>query len=256
MFGSRKKKTTGRLGPIQSFLIYYGHANEDARRRLMEAELAVIELQQWQPYDVADLRASGTAVYGYLSVMESPEWNRKRSAAIEPADIFMENGKPVRFEQWNSVLMDLRSPGYRRLLLAELDEIAASYRLDGIFLDTVGDIEDYVPLPLQEEMTAAYRTFLAVASGRHKQMKWLQNRGFRQLDSCAALLDGFLWEGFEAGTQAIGWSGHWINALARHRKAGLSVLSVSDRDDPRIAQEARKNGFLHWTSPAGGYNSL
>lgn len=256
MFGSKKKKTPGRLGPIQSFLIYYGHASDDAKRRLMEADLAVLELQQWQPEDVADMRAEGTAVYGYLSVMESPDWNRKRAAAIEPDDVLMENGKPIFFEQWNSVLMDLRSSGYRKLLLAELDEIVASYRLNGIFLDTVGDIEDYVPLPLQEEMTTAYRTFLAVASGRHKELKWLQNRGFQQLDSCAGLLDGFLWEGFEADTLASSWSRHWIQALARHQEAGLSLLSVSDRDDPRIAKEAGKNGFLHWTSPAGGYNSI
>ena len=152
--------------------------------------------------------------------------------------------------------MDLRSPGYRSLLLAELDEITESYNLNGIFLDTVGDIEDYVPPELQDEMTAAYRSFLAVASGRHTKLKWLQNRGFKQLGPCSGLLDGFLWEGFEGDTLASDWSKHWMKALARHQKDGLSVLSVSDQADPRIHLTAERNGFIHWASPGGDYNRL
>ena len=256
MFGRRKEKQSGRLGRIQSFLIYYGPASPETKRRLKEADLAIIELQQWQPDEISDIRSSGTEVYGYLSVMETPDWNRKRTAAISSTDIMTENGKPIHFEQWNSVLMDLRSPGYRSLLLAELDEITESYNLNGVFLDTVGDIEDYVPPALQDEMTAAYRSFLAVAGGRHTELKWLQNRGFKQLEQCSGLLDGFLWEGLEADTLASDWSKHWMKALACHQKGGLSVLSVSDQTYPRIQKTAERNGFLHWTSPSGGYNRL
>lgn len=256
MLGCRKERQLGRLGKIQSFLIYYGPASPETKRRLKEADLAVIELQQWQPDDISDIRTSGTDVYGYLSVMETPHWNQKRTDAIASTDIMTENGKPIRFEQWNSVLMDLRSPAYRSLLLAELDEITESYNLNGIFLDTVGDIEDYVPPSLQDEMTAAYRSFLAVAKGRHTELRWLQNRGFKQLDPCSGLLDGFLWEGFDVDAPASNWSKHWMKALARHQKGGLSVLSVSDQTDPRIQKTAERNGFIHWTSPSGDYNRL
>lgn len=256
MFGFRKEKPIGRLGKIQSFLIYYGAASTETKRRLMETDLAIIELLQWKPEDIADIQASGTEVYGYMSVMETPEWNRKRTSAIDSADLLTEKGSPIRFEEWNSVLMDLRSPGYRSLLLAELDEMVETYALNGVFLDTVGDIEDYVPPALQDEMTAAYRSFLTVAGGRHTDLKWLQNRGFMQLDPCSGLLDGFLWEGFEVDKAANSWLKHWLKALDRHQKNGLTVLSVSDRTDPRIHQAAERNGFIHWTSPIGNYNQL
>lgn len=70
--------------------------------------------------------------------------------------------------------------------------------LDGVFLDTVGDIDD---LNWKEkdkrEMREAYRDFLKRIKTNYKDLKIVQNWGLQTAKeySCE-YLDGIMWEGF------------------------------------------------------------
>jgi hypothetical protein len=105
-------------------------------------------------------------------------------------------------------------------------------------------------------MTAAYRIFLTMAAGRYPSLRWVQNRGFGQIEPCAALLDGFLWEDFAAGLAATSWTEQWLRVLQRQRSLGLSVLTATARTGAEHRREAERCGFVHWTSPAELYNTL
>ncbi|WP_187434449.1 endo alpha-1,4 polygalactosaminidase [Paenibacillus methanolicus] len=220
---------------------------------LAQTDLAVIEPRQWQAEDIKALREAGTAVYGYLSVMETPKWNETRWAAVNDDMRLLVRGQPVRFEQWDAELMDLRSAAYRELLLAEIGELAARVPLDGIMLDTVGDIEEYVPEAQRPAMGEAYKTWLEEAARRNPKLRWLQNRGFAQLEACAPLLSGMLWEGWNGHEAGGEWVRQRTELLRRLRKGGLGLLASSTDPSPIHGETARAHGFVHWVSMSDMY---
>ncbi|MFB9325196.1 hypothetical protein ACFFSY_04595 [Paenibacillus aurantiacus] len=244
---------SSRLGPVHSFSIYYGISDPEVKRRLAATNLTVIEPRQWQAEDIRAIREAGTDVYGYLSVMETPKWNARRWDAITEEMRLLVSGQPVYFEQWDAELMDLRSAAYRALLLAEIGELTSQVPLDGLMLDTVGDIEEYVPEALQPAMGEAYKTLLEAVTARYPGLRLLQNRGFAQLEACAPLLSGMLWEGWN-GHEARGeWVRQRVELLRRLRKGGLGLLASSADPSPIHGETAREHGFVHWTSASDLY---
>jgi polysaccharide biosynthesis protein PelA len=247
MLGKRKSHPEGRLA-TDRFFIYYGSGTSEARKRLLGEPLIILELRQWSPDDLRILREGGTKIYGYLPVMESPSWNEDRIKRLENSDYFLIEGKPVQFEKWKSFLMDLRSPSYRRLLYDELDVMHQLWPFDGIFLDTIGDIEEYVPNADKEQMSESYRTFLTMMASRYPQTKRIQNRGFSQLYACCDLLDGFLWEDWRSTWCDFPPTMHQIKQLRKwNAERGLALLAVSSTASEADRKSAREQGFLHRT---------
>lgn len=255
--GSIGLRRRGRLGMIRSFAIYYGAAGHHAAAALSTYDLAIIEPRNWKLLELQALRSKGTRVFGYFSVMEAPEWNEDRCRKLHPSDQLLdEKGTPLYFEEWKARLMDLRSPRYRSLLLEELGQLQAAYPLDGMFLDTVGDIEEFVPEPLREEMSLSYRKFLAVAKGRFPQLRWIQNRGFRQLAACAPWLDGMLWEGWDGNAISTPWTEERLTELEGYRKSGLTLLAVSADPAPIHKKTAAARSFIHATAGSAHYDTF
>ncbi|MFC4103339.1 hypothetical protein [Paenibacillus xanthanilyticus] len=241
----QKRAKPSRLGPVHSFSIYYGISTAEMKRMLVATDLAIIEPRQWQAEDIRALREAGTAVYGYLAVMETPSWNKTRWTAITDEMRLIAHGQRIRFEQWDAELMDLRSAAYRELLLAEIGELAARVPLDGMMLDTVGDIEEYVPEAQRAAMGEAYKTWLEEAARRYPALRWLQNRGFAQLEACAPLLSGMLWEGWNGHEARGDWVRQRVELLRRLRQDGLGLLASSADPSPIHGKTARKHGFVH-----------
>jgi polysaccharide biosynthesis protein PelA len=231
------------------FFIYYGLGTPEARDRLRNESLIIVELRQWKPSDLLSLREGGTRIYGYMSIMESPSWNDSRIGQLIDHDYLLQDGHRVHFDKWNSFLMDMRSPSYRRLLLNEWEEMQSGWPIDGIFLDTVGDIEEFVTPSLRQEMGHAYRAFLSVAATRFPQLQTIQNRGFTQLESCVSLLDGLLWEDWRADWIHDPYASRWVSLLRTLKKERtLSVYTASSSSSsamPEHRKSAHKLGFLH-----------
>ncbi|WP_373230222.1 glycoside hydrolase family 66 protein [Cohnella sp.] len=245
MFGKKKANPGGRL-ETDRFYVYYGLGTPEARNRLLGEPLVIVELRQWHPDDLHRLREGGTKIFGYLPVMESPSWDEDKINRLENRDYFLKGGQRVRFEKWDTFLMDLRSPSYRRLLFDELEDMHRQWPIDGIFLDTVGDIEEYVPDYAKEQMSEAYRAFLAVAASRYPQTKRIQNRGFSQLNACCDLLDGYLWEDWRSEWSTFSITKHQIKQLQKlNAERGLALLAVSPTASEDNRKSAHEQGFLH-----------
>lgn len=238
----------GKRGSLSErpFYIYYGLGTQEAIDRLRQETLVILELRQWKASDLSTLRATGTKIYGYISVLESPLWLEQRIRRLSEPDYWYQDGKKVHFDKWNSYLMDIRSVSYRHLLLEECEEMQLKWPLDGIFLDTVGDIEEYIPLFLRKEVSQAYRSFLAVASNRFPQLNLIQNRGFTLLESCASLLHGVLWEDWRHEWTRDPYASRWIDLLRKLMKErNFEVYAVSSTDSVHDRTSALKLGFNH-----------
>ncbi|WP_222429847.1 endo alpha-1,4 polygalactosaminidase [Paenibacillus cremeus] len=241
-----------RLASVKSFMIYYGHPTAETMSRLKQTDLAIIEPQQYTKEQIDELRSAGTFVIAYISVMESPTWNLWRTNRLKPDHYWMENGQRLHFTAWDSYLMDLRKEEYRELLLHEIERMAVAKGSQGLLLDTVGDIDDYIEQPfLREDLRAAYRRFLMEVSSRFGTLTLIQNRGFESLNVAAPYLHGFLWEDWRAGWQTNDWMLQRVRRLLSAKRSGLQVFTVSTAAESDSGKEAEALQFIHHYAPDG-----
>jgi hypothetical protein len=241
-----KQNSSGPLSHIESYMIYYGTVNEQIINSLKEYDMVVIEPQHFTKQAVNDLQSAGTIVIGYISVMEWPSWNKKRQAALYPSDFYLHQQQRQYFPEWDSYLMDLRQNHYRQVLLDEIANQISSKSMDGIFLDTVGDIEDHL-----EESDAAngmlygYLELLKAVKSCYPRLSLIQNRGFYVVEWSAPYLDGFVWENWQGALIKNDWVQDQLGVLKPLRKAGLQLFSVTCYPQYSDVRESNPGGFVH-----------
>lgn len=246
--------TKGPFHTVESYTIYYGAPTEQALQRLKQVDLAIVEPTAFTKEQLQEVQASGTLLIGYISVMEAPVWNVRRMQRLQEEDYYQPQGRKIHFAEWDSYLMDLRQPGYRSLLLSEVQESIIDKGLDGIFLDTVGDIDDYVTSPGdQRELRAAYRTWLQQLHGRTGSLPVIQNRGFDTLEHAVPYIQGVLWEDWKSGWERDAWTSSRVGRLLKEQKRGLKVFTVSSSFETSHGKAARKLRFVH-LDVRGGYH--
>ncbi|WJH35020.1 endo alpha-1,4 polygalactosaminidase [Paenibacillus sp. CC-CFT747] len=251
--GEGKTYGSGPFQQVNSYTIYYGEATPERMAQLKRKNLVIIEPHQFTAGQIQEIRKAGTLVIGYLSVMESPVWNQARMTKLQAGDYLLNNGQRIRFAEWNSYLMDLRSRHYRTVLLEEIRSSIAGKGLDGIFLDTVGDMDDRLTdQKVQTEIRQAYRGFLQETSAKFPALTLIQNRGFDTLPYSLPYLDGFLWEDWRSTWKQNVWMKQRVQQLQLAQQGGLKVFSVSTRKDAGAAKAASQLNYVHLDA-AGGY---
>ncbi|MBP1967718.1 endo alpha-1,4 polygalactosaminidase [Paenibacillus aceris] len=245
-------QANGPFQHVKNYSLYYGNPTVQAIAKLKTKDLIIIEPQLFTREQIKDIQSKGTLVIGYLSVMETPAWNKLRSKNLQSQDYYWQKGERVHFPQWNSYLMDLRHAHYREVLLAEIQTSIADKGMNGVFLDTVGDIDDYIKEKTAQTQTReAYVTLLQSVSKQYPQLSIIQNRGFETLDYSAALIDAFLWEDWRANWKKDTWMKANVEKLQKEQKKGLTVFSLSLHKESSPGREARKLNFIHMDAPDG-----
>jgi hypothetical protein len=246
----------GLLQQVKDFTIYYGEPTEQNLTQLMKKDLVIIEPQLYSKEQIAGIRSAGSSVIGYLSVMESPTWNQQRLQQLLPEDYLLQQGERVHFQQWDSYLMDLRRPHYRELLLQEIGASITDKGLNGVFLDTIGDMDDHIKdIAVQTQIRQAYRVFLQDLTKRFPKLLLIQNRGFDSLDYATPYIHGILWEDWQGAWKQDPWIKIRVERLQKEQKKGLKIFSVSSGSDRSNGKESNKLKFVHTDIP-GGYNSM
>jgi hypothetical protein len=241
---------------VKDYTLYYGAPTEQAIIHLKSKDLIIIEPQLFSKVQIQDIQSMGTIVIGYISVMESPAWNQLRVKKLLPSDYLSKQGERIHFKQWDSYLMDLRQLHYRQLLLSEINTSISDKGLDGMFLDTVGDIDDWIQdTATQIQTREAYRSFLQEVSDQYPELSMIQNRGFDTLDYALPYIDGLLWEDWRANWKEDAWMKTRVDRLRKEQKKGLTVFSIQFTKESSPGREARKLKFLHIDAP-NGYSEI
>lgn len=181
----------------ENFIIYYGKINDTTIEKLSTYKLVIIEPRNVTKNQVIQLKQQGVKVLGYTSVVEQNE-NNIEFISLRNAWFYKPNGDKMRVDQWQSWYMDIRKKGYQNFLLEQIQLHVINKHLDGVFLDTVGDIDD---LDWNEkhkmEMRKTYRKFLIKLKKNYKNLEIVQNWGFYTAQNFShELIDGLMWEGF------------------------------------------------------------
>lgn len=179
------------LEKANNFVLYYGHGKVE---ELSRYDIAIVEPAGQSTEGIKRMQDSDTLVLAYISVIEIAEYAAD-FRLLEAKDFLHANNTILRNGQYGTYLIDLRSYRWQRLLLQKINNLfSAGY--DGLFLDTIGDIEDpMIPSTTKDELIIAAINFLKEIKGRYSDHILIQNNGLEKL--ClytASMLDGICWE--------------------------------------------------------------
>ncbi|WP_379970561.1 endo alpha-1,4 polygalactosaminidase [Ectobacillus sp. sgz5001026] len=238
----------------KNFTIYYGAANAKAIQKLSTYSTVVIEPYAFTKDQITQLKKSGTKVLGYVSVMELEAQNK---AKVTDSDYYYYNGSKMQIPQWNTYIMDITNAHYRSVILTKVNEQVAQKGLDGVFLDTVGDIDDYFydkPID-QTKIRGGYVALLKEMKAKYPSLLLMQNWGFDTIKTTSLpYIDAVLWEDFNSKVIAKdAWSQNWIKYF-QSQKSTLKVFTVA----PNTASQSfsQSKGFVSMVNKNDVYDKL
>ncbi len=233
------------LRTIQSFALYYGMGGEDV---LSHFDLALVDPGGRNRVGVRQLKERGAIALAYVSVLEVG----RKTGYSPPANVLRWQGDPVANEEFNNWILDPRLAATQQRFDSLVHE-ALSLQYDGVFLDTIGDVEDRQFAPaFMGELVPAAAWLVAETARQYPQCLLVQNWGLhRLLPLTAPLLDGVCWEDFpydEIGAVPTVHSGiRRMNSF--QNQVGLQVLALNQGiNSPAVARTAQdaaeRCGFL------------
>lgn len=174
----------------QNYALYYGYGNADLMSRF---DIAVIEPKGQTLKEINHLKNKNTLVITYLSIIEvrpdDPIFQN-----LEDDDFLIVDGKRVKNEQYGTYLVNLQSEAWIQYLLREIYHQLIMLGSDGIFLDTIGDIDGYSEDVRDKQLTALVN-FLYVIRILYPNYLMIQNNGLEHVClQTAPFIDGICWE--------------------------------------------------------------
>lgn len=216
------------LQSVDSYTIYYGQPSATAIRTLSSYEMVVLEPRLWSAEQLRTLKQSGVKVLGYLSILEQHESSELLRSA-EDGDYLTVSGQRDFRTEWNSWSMNINSLHYRSLLIGDLERQIVQKGLDGVFLDTVGNVDDGIwPDSISDVQRDGVVSFLSELSVKYPNLSLMQNWGLGALkDRTAPYIDGILWEDFNPTVVTKdAWSCNRMAELDKLETTGLAVFTV------------------------------
>lgn len=176
----------------KNFAIYYGNGLEN---ELAPFDIAVLEPAGHSPEQIRRLKETGTLVFAYMSVTEvdpsSPLFRM-----VGEKDFLHLDGRLMTNELYGNYIVDLRSKKWREILLHTAGSLLIQEGYDGLFLDTVGNVENSeVIAHHQNSQIKEAIQFMTSLKEKFPEFLLVQNNGLEKLwDYTSGVADGICWE--------------------------------------------------------------
>ena len=218
LFGNKE-----RLLKVSDYKIFYGSPTKKILEEMRKFDMVIIETHEYTSEEIKAIKQDGTIVLGYLSVMELETWNEGIVKKVEESDYLFVDNKKEYIPEWDTYLMDLSSKRYQELLLTDAQEHILSKDVDGIFIDTAGDIDDYFykDEQMKQMLRDGYLQLLIVLKQQNPEILIVQNWGFDTYKTTSKnLVNGIMWENFEmARLENSEWGQNWIDYFQKEKEA-------------------------------------
>ena len=249
-------KRLNRLAQIKNYAVYYGPGRLGA---LEKYYMVIVEPKGHNEESINRLRSRGTIVIAYVSVVEIPQGGSPGNF-LKNDDLLKVDGRTIENKKFDTVLADLRSKRWKNLLIHHIGDLLFNKGYNGVFLDTIGDIEyDCIPRVDQDLLLREAVHLIHQIRSLFKDAIIIQNNGLSKLIYFTKdVIDGVCWE----NPPVICKKGRkWAQSLAEKLKGmqqkGLKVLLLLEKDGQLNAsaferkdhinhclQIAEKNNFL------------
>lgn len=263
-----------RFAAAQNYALYYGTGKE---KELSQFDVAVIEPSGQNDASVHSMQAAGTLLLAYLSVIEAPP-SAPEIKLLQTEDFLTQGGCRLTNQEYGNFLIDLRSNRWKGLLWHKIGNLIWHAGYDGVFLDTIGNVESpelsAIDTPNTQLLAAAH--FVRQLRTTYPGHILVQNNGLEQLCFLtSAYLNGICWENppFHQKTSRR-WVKQTTHRLAQFKKkyglqvwllleekvTGPGVHRVDAADNFQLAKEiAAHQAFLLYQAPVryvGGISPL
>ncbi|QDQ00957.1 endo alpha-1,4 polygalactosaminidase [Lysinibacillus fusiformis] len=246
-----------KLAAVKDYKYYLDKGNNTIGKEMQKMDLVIVEPIEMQQQYIEAAQEQGALIYGYINAMEADKWNETLYNQLQEDDFYKdEYGKKMYFDEWDSYLMDMTSAHYQDLLLEEIQKQIVDKGLDGVFLDTVGNIDSFLPPEEQVKQNQAMLTFIKKIKQHYNGLSVAQNWGFQTLANYTApYIDFIMWENFSY--DVVGeddWSLEKIAQLEHIReKFGTQVMTIGFSNETQSRALAEKHHFKFFYNPAGSY---
>lgn len=225
---------------INNFIVYYGTGRVD---RLKKADAVIIEPKGHTQKDIHILKEAGVLVLAYLSVVELPADHEDFQSFQK--HFLQVNRQPVINKNFNTYYMDGMSSGWKMHLHTQADRLLQDQEYDGLFLDTVGDLENPIlGSSIMFEQIHAYINFLKALREKRPQCLLVQNNGIEHVASYSKeYIDGICWENPSFVKKDKKWSEMILEKLIILQKEHhVKALLLIDRehDTKKVIKKAKK----------------
>lgn len=241
----------------RSFVVYYGRG---PLAGLETYDIAVLEPEGWTTPHHRRLQQEGVTTLAYLSLLEVPPW-RAADANLADGDFVILNGDRFVKRPFDNWIADPRSRVWQQWIT---NSVQSLYRQgwDGLFIDTLGDVEDEELRALQGWLIPAAAELVHRVRRVFPDRPIVVNNGlWRMVPVIAPLIDGVCWEGDltpeqlkEPWAQAIleflgrgAQERGWTNMMLTHIP-GTSFSSTQRLF--KFSEDADRYGFLSYATPA------
>lgn len=231
-----------RLDRARNYVLYYGGAEDDELRELAKYDVVIIDPQALgsdAKAKIARLKRNGCFVIGYLSYMEVADWHRYKDR-VPQEWILKVDGKP--WVPWGSNrAADLDNPEWRKLLVRLTKSEVIDYGCDGVFMDTLADIEHpKLPRAMREKQLAGLESLMKELRTAYPGFAFVGNWTIQAtLPVMAKYADIICWENFQA----------------KYFDKGDEANAFANRIRKELDAQRKKHRFkvyALWAAPAGG----
>lgn len=243
----------------RSYAVYYGKGPLSG---LETFDMVILEPGGWTTPLLRQLQGQQVTTLAYLSVLEVPLWLHSR-IHLEDNDYIHVEGKRWIKKPFDNWLARPDSRTWRLHLSNRLDQL---YRQgwDGIFLDTLGDVEDEELGAIAGWLAPATAELIHYIRVRFSDRIMIANNGlWRVVPLVTSYIDGVCWEGdLTPEILKEPWSQAMIDFLGRssteHGWVNLMLSQILGASSDalkrlqRFYEEADRYGFLSYAAP-GNY---
>lgn len=228
---------------VKDYALYYGVGREE---ELAIFDAAVVEPKGQTLHSLGKIQSTGTLVLCYVSFMEVHPWDSD-FLLLREEDFLKEAGGYLKNTAFDTFLVDPRSERWARLLLHRIGKLLRGDGYDGIFLDTIGDVEKTSLKKEGAGLIMAAASLVNRIRQLYPEFLLIQNNGLEELlYYTTAYIDGICWENPPLARKD---SSKWSKVILDHleelqQNKDIRVMLLFEEGETGKDKEERDSSFL------------
>ncbi len=244
----------------KNYVVFYNKVNNENIKTISKYDMAIIEPTNITSEQLNILKESNTISFAYQSIFEVEPYHKKKVSLLKEEDYLYINGVKQFNEEYQNFYGDIKSTNYQNVLLDSIDKNVVQKGFEGVFFDTLDNIQHYIDEPFREELYLGYISFFKKVRSKYPNLSIIQNRAFDFYNfGSAEFLDGLMYEDLKYETlENSKYYNELIDELIdTSEKHNVIILALSHDNPLKNYQLAKElNWLYHFNPPDNNYMKL